>query len=97
MYIKDEHRSYHVHYRFAFTDPEKVCNTTFDGVSCWRSTGAGHLSVISCFSELNGVFYDPSRQLRPLVSQIMSLLITVYDDRERVAFVSLERHVGREG
>ncbi|XP_066954996.1 diuretic hormone receptor-like [Macrobrachium rosenbergii] len=40
-------------------DPS-ACPVKFDGVSCWPETSPGKMRAIPCFSDFNGVSYDPS-------------------------------------
>ncbi len=44
---------------FSLTDSEQLyCNSTWDTVSCWPTTLAGHVAVLSCPYEVDGFQYD---------------------------------------
>ena len=46
---------------FDFSDSGQLyCNSTWDTVSCWPTTLAGHVAVLSCPDEVDGFKYDTS-------------------------------------
>lgn len=48
--------------RMVSSHPDGFCEATFDGLSCWPPTPLNQTAVNRCFSELNHVKYDDTRE-----------------------------------
>ena len=75
----------------ALTDAGQLyCNSTWDTVSCWPTTPAGHLAVLACPPKFEDVLLDPNGEYPTVCTSLecymhANIALTVYRGSRQLA------------